>query len=177
MQKKIDKIRRDNYDKVTDLMKGSFESEDLARSILSKKGFYVFPKFNKQITPTAKKKDIEANNDGCDLLIVKDGMIKIIEVKKHITVKHWTGRDNYPYDKVIVDAKQQFDNKPVRPHGYFIFNNTMSHFMFINVPNTINTWEIKRGKSPNGYKKNYYILDKSRVFFDDIQKYIQEAKN
>ena len=97
-------------------------------------------------------KTVDDQPDNGDLFVREkdDDQWKRIEVK-HIR-RDWTGRKDWPFEKVIVCAQHSFDRAVQKPHHYLIFNHRLTHAIRVMGEHHNDWWtedisDPRRGKS------------------------------
>ena len=96
---------------IDDLLKSKQSEVAIARH-LNAKGLRVV------LNPTHIREsvsEISAYSDHSDLLVMLP-----VEVKQRNFA--FTGKDDYPYESLMIDTARAFENKPVKPYAYYVTN-------------------------------------------------------
>ena len=182
--KEVQQIRDEEYHNYLTRVNSDREkaSKNLARKILKKHGYFVYPEFVYTPTPSSSKADIKKSSDGGDILYVNlkrrrgRRSIDVVEVKYHETVKYWTCENDYPYEMMMVDGCSQFDKKTVIPRAYMIFNPTLTNYAVIYVASTRKTWDRFKTFSINKYPKSFYRVPKRLAIFKEVPQSLKKEK-
>ena len=83
---------------------------------------------------------------------------------KHRPKMDFTGPETYPFNTVIICAKESFDSQAVSPKFYFICNGPMTHAALIDVRKTKEQWITESMPDhERGYVTDCYTIPKAAV--------------
>jgi len=139
----------------------SRESELKAAEIFTASGYLVYVQF---IKPQAKTlEDIESNSDFGDIIIFKPGGSNAV-----VEVKRLSSANAFAYfceakdfrNGIIVDRKQTYDKKFIKPVLYLTFNHPMSYFFLIECKNK-EDWTVRKEYCVTTKKMEDYYVSKA----------------
>ena len=105
--------------------------------------------------------------DDGDLRADKGNRSLLVEVKAR--EYDFTQRGDFPFDTIIVDNKDRFDQKKTTPNYYFSVSKDRKYIAVVDVQKTRKHWTVAKKKCrPYNIEKSYYIVRVEKVAFTKL---------